>query len=34
MVELDGYASQEVEGIQITAANKTTQDFELTASVE
>jgi hypothetical protein len=34
MVELEGYASQEAEGIQITAANKTTQDFELTASEE
>lgn len=34
MVELEGYTSQEVDGIQITAANKTTQDFELTASAE
>jgi hypothetical protein len=34
MVELEGYASQEEEGIQITAANKTTQDFELTPSAE
>ena len=34
MVELEGYASQETEGIQITAANKTTQDFELIPSAE
>lgn len=33
-VELEGYASQEAEGLQITAANKTTQDFELVPSSE
>lgn len=33
-VELEGYASQEAEGLQITAANKTTQDFELLPSSE
>lgn len=33
-VELEGYTSQEAEGLQITAANKTTQDFELLPSSE
>jgi hypothetical protein len=30
-VELDGYVAQTVEDIEISAANKTVQDFELNA---
>lgn len=33
-VELEGYTSQQAEGLQITAANKTSQDFELLPSPE
>ena len=33
-VELEGYQMETAEGIEITAANKTEQDFELTANPE